>query len=170
MTTGGNKMSESLYELSSKFAYHFELYQDDEDNEALLEALGTCGEEYSEKLENCVKYFKNLTSKADMFLEESKRLKAIADKYDRKAESLKNYINDCVNDSDGTSKWNRGIHSINYRKSQTVEIDNLLDIPDVYLRTKTIVEPDKIAIKEVLKQGGDITGARLETNFNIQIK
>lgn len=163
-------MSESLYELSSKFQYLFELHEDDETNEHLLEALKECGEQLNDKLENCVKYFKNLRKEQEKFNDEAKRLKSIADKYERKAESLKDYINQCINDSDGTSKWSRGVHSIGYRKSQTVEIDNLLDIPDVYLRTKTIVEPDKNAIKEVLKQGGEVTGARLETNFNIQTK
>lgn len=163
-------MSESLYEISSRFQYLFNLYEDDEDNDALLEELKQLSVDYSDKLENCVAYYKNLQAKSELFNNEAKRLKDKSSRFERKAEKLAEYINLCIADTDGTSKWSKGVHSISYRKSQKVEIDCLDLIPEVYLKRKEIIETDKIAIKEVLKQGGDIAGAVLETHFNLQIK
>jgi hypothetical protein len=59
---------------------------------------------------------------------------------------------------------------ISFRKSESVEIDNEAEIPAQFLKEKTTYTIDKTAIKEAIKKGEVVIGARLQINQNIQIK
>jgi hypothetical protein len=59
---------------------------------------------------------------------------------------------------------------ISFRKSESVEIDNEADIPAQFLKEKITYTIDKTAIKEAIKKGEVVIGARLQVNQNIQIK
>jgi CxxC motif-containing protein len=59
---------------------------------------------------------------------------------------------------------------ISFRKSESVEIDNEADIPAQFLKEKITYTIDKTAIKEAIKKGEVVIGARLQQNQNIQIK
>jgi hypothetical protein len=59
---------------------------------------------------------------------------------------------------------------ISFRKSESVEIDNEAEIPAQFLKAKTTYTIDKTAIKEAIKKGEVVAGARLQINQNIQIK
>ncbi|MFM7551174.1 MAG: siphovirus Gp157 family protein, partial [Cyanobacteriota bacterium] len=52
-------------------------------------------------------------------------------------------------------------HELTSRKSQAVEIADEDALPSEWLTLKTTSQPDKAAIKEALKVGRQITGARL---------
>ena len=58
---------------------------------------------------------------------------------------------------------------VSYRKSEAVEVDESLLHKD-FFRETVKVEPDKILLKERLKNGELIDGAMLVTRQNIQIK
>jgi hypothetical protein len=57
---------------------------------------------------------------------------------------------------------------MNFRKSESVEIYEGLD--QEFITEKVSYQPDKIAIKNAIKEGRQINGAALVTNFNLQIK
>lgn len=60
--------------------------------------------------------------------------------------------------------------TLRFRKSSSVEITDSEALPEQFLRTKTVVEPDKTAIKNALKAGETILGAQLVESRNLQIK
>ena len=60
--------------------------------------------------------------------------------------------------------------TLRFRKSSSVEITDSESLPKQFLRTKTVVEPDKTAIKNALKAGEKIQGAQLVESRNLQIK
>ena len=60
--------------------------------------------------------------------------------------------------------------TLRFRKSSSVEITDSESLPKQFLRTKTVVEPDKAAIKNALKAGEKIQGAQLVESRNLQIK
>lgn len=60
--------------------------------------------------------------------------------------------------------------TLRFRKSTSVEIIDSEALPEHFLRTKTVVEPDKTAIKNALKAGETILGAHLVESRNLQIK
>jgi hypothetical protein len=56
------------------------------------------------------------------------------------------------------------------RRSEAVEVDVLEALPSEFLNIKNVVTADKVAIKDAIKRGENITGARIIENFNLQIK
>lgn len=70
----------------------------------------------------------------------------------------------------GVEKIESPVMKISFRKSESVEVDYLNLIPPDFLVTKTSTAPDKTAIKEAIKSGLEVPGARIQVNQNIQIK
>ena len=58
---------------------------------------------------------------------------------------------------------------INFRRSETVEVDTLI-IDAKWCNVKTTLTPDKKAIKEAILRGEEVVGATIETHQNLQIK
>lgn len=59
---------------------------------------------------------------------------------------------------------------IAYRKSDSVDVYNFEELPEKYIKTKIETSPDKVAIKNAIKDGEEVKGAKVVTNYNIQIK
>jgi hypothetical protein len=70
----------------------------------------------------------------------------------------------------GTEKLESEFWKFSIRRSEAVEVDLLEALPANYVTEKTTKSADKIAIKEAIKRGENITGARVIENFNLQIK
>ena len=59
---------------------------------------------------------------------------------------------------------------INFRKSESVEVDDVNQLPAAFKVVKVTEQADKAAIKAAIKDGVDIAGCRIETHRNLQIK
>ena len=59
---------------------------------------------------------------------------------------------------------------ITVRETKKTVISDIDKIPSEFLRTKTTIEPDKTKIGNILKSGGAVPGATLETNLSATIK
>ena len=59
---------------------------------------------------------------------------------------------------------------INFRKSESVIIENEYLIDNKFLIAKTTITPNKIAIKDAIKAGEFVAGAFISENKNLQIK
>jgi hypothetical protein len=62
------------------------------------------------------------------------------------------------------------LFKLSIRKSEAVEVDMVEALPNAYQNVKNVVTADKVAIKEAIKRGENVYGARLIENFNLQIK
>lgn len=60
--------------------------------------------------------------------------------------------------------------TINFRKSESVEITDFDALPKEYITVKTTEMPNKTEIKQAIKEGKVIAGAELRINNNLQIK
>ena len=135
----------------------------DEGIYAEMEALQL---EFDAKIENLACWAKNLTSDAAQLKAEAANMTDRAKAAERKAESLKRYIAAALKGS----KFETPRVAIGWRKSTAVTIADDAQLPDEYLRTKTVTEPDKTAIKAALVAGKEIVGCALETRNNITLK
>lgn len=118
-----------------------------------------------QKIENIALWIKNLTSDAEALKAEKQ---AFADRQkaaENKAASLKKYLSDYL----AGEKYKSAKVSVSFRKSEAVNIMDMSQIPEQYLK---FAEPtaDKTGIKNALKAGEVIAGAELVENQNIQIK
>lgn len=129
------------------------------------ERLDKLDMEWTDKIENIALWYKNLLSDADQYKIEKDNFAKKEKSARNKAGSIKNYLDNVLQgDRLKTAKVN-----ITYRKSESVEIEDIAKVDDDYLKYS---EPtaDKMKIKKSLKEGIDIKGARLVENQNIQIK
>lgn len=61
--------------------------------------------------------------------------------------------------------------ALSWRKSEAVEVEVEAEkLPEEFRRVKVITDADKTALKDALKAGREIDGARLVTKQNLQIK
>ena len=62
------------------------------------------------------------------------------------------------------------LFKLSLRRSESVEVDIVEALPSQFINIKNVVTADKVAIKEAIKRGENIIGARIIENFNLQIK
>lgn len=116
------------------------------------------------KIKNIALWIVNLRSDAEQLEEQEKKFRDRKTAAKNKAESLKNLL-------DGFLSGEKRSYPevvISYRKSEQVAVDDGAKLDDRFLRIKA--EIDKTALKDALKHGESIEGARLEVKNNIQIK
>ncbi len=131
--------------------------------------LQKISENKENKLELIAKLIKNIESETEAFSREISRLKDLREKSERKEENLKKLVSRLLPEGE---KFKKGTHSMYYSKSESVfisDVDKILQNPQ-FVRTKTIVEPDKVAIKEALKNNLVIEGAILVSNSHLHVK
>ena len=181
-------MSKNLFEINESMMNLLEYHVNDETGE-VIETEEEFNELYNSiqldlhtKLDNTNCLQKLISGELEVINKEINRLTAEKKARERKIEWLKNRVDYFVKsqftdengkiDTEGLNKYKLDLpHSkISYRKSESVEITNQDLIPSKYIRKKVEEKPDKVAIKEDIKNGKNISGAELITNYNIQIK
>jgi len=117
-----------------------------------------------EKIGNICKYYKSLLAEAEMVKTEEKNLAERRKTTENKAERLKNYLATAMNGE----KYSDSVSKISFRKSESVEVFDVEDIPEEYQKIK--IDADKTAIKNAIKAGKIIEGCKIVESNNIQIK
>ena len=155
----------TLWQIDEQIAKAIELGFDPETGEILDEsALEQLQMDRDEKIENICLYIKDLVAESKALADEAKALTERKERSAKKAESLKNYLQAML---DG-QKWKSSKAIVSYRKVQSVVVDDMDALKPEFLRIKK--EPDKTAIKEVLKAGAEVAGAHLEDRQSMSIK
>lgn len=121
--------------------------------------------EREQKIESVALWYKNLLSDAaaykaekDAFAERERKAKATAEK-------LKLWLADALQGE----KYSSTRVSVTFRNSSCVIVDDVLNLPPRFVKFKD-PEPDKLAIKDAIKNGEEVAGARIESNQSIIIK
>lgn len=160
----------SIYELNKNYqevAALLETAETEEELQAINDTLEMIDVSIEEKVENTAKYIKNVESDIEGIKAEINRLTALKKQKERNTEWLKTNIEYALK-TKGIDKLEVGTFKCGYRKSESVEVDDLTAIPSDY--TKTEVKADKTAIKKALKAGEEIAGVHIQTNMNFYIK
>lgn len=160
----------SIYELNKNYqevSALLETAETEEELQAINDTLEMLDCSIEEKVENTAKYIKNVESDIEGIKAEINRLTALKKQKERNTEWLKSNIEYALKNK-GIEKLEVGTFKCGYRKSESVEVDDLNAIPSDY--TKTEIKPDKTAIKKALKAGEEINGVHIQTNMNFYIK
>ena len=159
-----------LYELTDEFRQALEKYDPEQDELGILEqVIDGLALDIERKAEGIVKLLSNWESDADAIDVEIKRLQELKRSKQSRAEWLREYLSRNLQHA-GIDKLDLGTHRVSFRKSTRVEVIDESKIPDKYKRVKTVVDVDKMAIKESWKQGVGVDGTEVRECKNIQIK
>ena len=112
---------------------------------------------------------KELEMQSDTIDIEIKRLQALKKTRTNTIDKLKNNLSQAMQ-MFGIEELKTAIIKINFRKSESVEIEDLALLDSQFIKVTTTKTADKIAIKEAIKGGENVQGAVLQTNSNLQIK
>lgn len=134
------------------------------------------------KIDNSNCLCKLIDGELEVIDKEIKRLQTEKKSRENKKEWIKKNVDNFIRrqftdengnlDSEGLNKYKLELpHSkISYRKSESVEVNDVSLLPKEYRKEKIEVFADKVELKKVLKSGKEINGAKLVTNINMQVK
>lgn len=118
------------------------------------------------KVEGVACWIKNLVADAAAYKAEKEAFAEREKAASKKAERLKEWLATALEGQ----KFSSPRCAVSFRKSETVEVDDVKYVPAELLRVKTTIDPDKTAIKTMLKAGQEIEGCRLVEKLNTQVK
>ena len=156
-----------------------EIIEDEEEFNKLYDSIQL---DLETKLDNTNCLCKMLDGELDVIDKEIKRLTAEKKSRENKIKWLRSRVDYFVKrqftndngelDTEGVHNYKLSLpHSkISYRKSESVEVTNQDLIPSKFIKKIVEEKPDKVAIKEAIKSGKDVSGVNLVTNYNLQIK
>ena len=121
------------------------------------------------KIENIALWIKNLKSDEESYKAEKQVFEKKRKAAEQKRESLRYFLSQYLNGQ----KFKSTKVECGFRNLSRVEIDNIYDLPDEFLKYK---KPEidetatKNAVKKAIEEGKEIAGARLVNTLNLQIK
>lgn len=136
------------------------------------EAVDRVQTDFEDKLESLVCFYKDLQVEISAFKTEENNLETRRKTLEKRAESLRNYISNCMINAE-KEKFSSVKCRVSFRQSKETVIDDASLIPEEYLNIKTVTksDPDKDKIKKAItEQGLKIPGVRVIEKQNIQIK
>ncbi len=112
---------------------------------------------------------KEMDADVEIIDAEIKRLQALKKQREKASEYLKERIKHAM-DTFSIEEIKTPLVKINFRKSESVEVDDVNALPAPYKVVKVTEQADKAAIKAALKDGVEVAGCSIATHRNLQIK
>ena len=155
---------ESLFNLSQDVVALDELMENitsTEDAEAALQMQQILYLQIQNKVDGCEEYVKMLEFAQEHYQAKLYEARDLQNKAHKKIEKFKKYLKSCL-DFIGVNELKGERNKITLRKGlEKVEVTDENEIPVEFLRTKTVVEVDKVKLLAALKNGQEVPGALL---------
>jgi hypothetical protein len=132
-------------------------------------ALQINKDNFHSKSENYGYITKQFDGEMDIIDNEIKRLQQAKKTREKAIERLKDTIELAMLTFD-IDKIETPLIKISFRKSESVEVENVNELPNEFKVIKLTESADKLKIKDALKSGMFIEGCSIKTNRNLQIR
>jgi hypothetical protein len=132
-------------------------------------ALQINKDNFHSKSENYGYITKQFDGEMDIIDNEIKRLQQAKRSREKTIQRLKDTIELAMLTFD-VDKIETPLIKISFRKSESVEVENVNELPNEFKVIKLTESADKLKIKDALKSGMFIEGCSIKTNRNLQIK
>lgn len=132
-------------------------------------ALQITKDNFHSKSENYGYITKQFDAEMDIIDNEIKRLQQAKKTREKAIERLKANIEMAMNTFD-VDKIETPLIKISFRKSESVEVEDVNNLPNEFKVIKLTETADKLKIKDAIKSGILIEGCSIKTNRNLQIK
>ena len=141
----------------------------DEQRAAMSAYLDELAGQESDKVDAFGSFIRVESARAEACKKEAQRLANKAKTAEGRISYLKHlYL--CTMQSNGLKKVQGSAYTLSIRESDSVDVADVSALPDLYVRRKETIEPDKVCLREALKGGMDIPGARLVKTHSLQIR
>ena len=171
----------TLYEINEQFSNAMEMYENGVDEivdtetgevKSLADVLAELNMSREEKIENTVRYIKNLRADSESARAEASNLIERADRFDKKAEQLESYLLSQLGDC---KKLETPLYTLKVRTTKSTccptDEEAIQRLPEGFWNVKTTVKvtPDKKAIKAALEKGEKLEGCSIVENRRLSI-
>ena len=112
---------------------------------------------------------KQMDADVEIIDAEIKRLQAAKKQREKASEYLKERIKHAM-DLFQIDEIKTPLVKINFRKSETVEVENVNELTSAYKTIKIVETADKATIKKAIKDGINVPGCSIVEHRNLQIK
>lgn len=144
--------------------------ENDLDQVVLIESgLEITQDNFKDKATNYVKFIRSEEAGLTAIDEEIKRLTALKKSKVSKIDNLEARLSNSMQ-LIGFDKFDLGLFKLSFRKSTSVEVIDVEQLPEGFKRVKTTVDADKIAIKKAIESGKEVFGATIKNSVSLQIK
>lgn len=157
----------NLFNIKQEYLLIAQQLTDGELTPELEEQLAINEQNLHDKAINYGYVIKSFESETDIIDAEIKRLQELKRSRVNATERLKQTITEAL-EFYGITEVKAPTFKLSFRKSESIECDDVIS-PE-YCVTKTTTTPDKVAIKQAIKEGKEVQGARLVVKNNLQIK
>jgi hypothetical protein len=165
----------NLYQITADQSSIIALLEDNggEATPEVLDALQITREAFDKKAEAYAHVILKLDGEVDIISLEIKRLQALKKTKDNSVTRLKESLTQAMlvfgeEDNKGIRRYKTPTLSLSTRRSEAVSIDDEKAIGSQYIVTKH--EVSKSLISEAIKNGIEVNGASLKTNYSVLIK
>lgn len=164
-------MKQSLFSIGQEYVHLAEALIENggECTPELEQALSINKQELETKGINYGFIIKQIEAEKSIIDAEIERLQNLKKQRNNAVDRLKNNLLSAM-DLFGFEKIESPVLKISIRKSESVEIEDETLINKKFIVEKISKSTDKAAIKEAIKTGEIVAGARLQSNKNLQIK
>jgi hypothetical protein len=159
----------NLYNLTTQAKEIAILLEDGEFTPELEQALAITQEQLQDKSLQYTYVIKNFEADSQAIDNEIKRLKAMKEAKDNAIDRMKEAVRNAMLAS-GIDKIESSLFKLSLRRSESVEVVNIDQLPESLTTVKKTVSADKVKIKEAIKAGQAVQGAVIIENYNLQIK
>ena len=159
----------SIYQLTTEALEIASLLEENELTPEIEQALVINQDELKEKALNYAYVIRTFEDDVTTIENEIKRLRALKEAKTNSIERLRESISTAMNIY-GIEKVESPLLKLSFRKSEAVEITNEEVLPMSFKTEKVTYTPNKVKIKEAIKNGETVFGAILQINYNLQIK
>lgn len=132
-------------------------------------ALQINKDNFHSKSENYAYITKQFDGEMDIIDNEIKRLQQAKKSREKTIQRLKDTIEMAMNTFE-VDKIETPLIKISFRKSESVDVTDVNDLPNEFKVIKLTETADKLKIKDALKSGMFISGCSIKSNRNLQIK
>lgn len=157
-----------LYELNENYSNLMQVLESTEDEnlkEIIYNSLNELQLDIDSKIENTIKYIKNLEADIEGYTNEIKRMTQRKKALETSISNLKEYL---MFNTKNTGTKQYGTFKLSIRRSKAINVTNLDIIPLEY--QKITIAADKTAIKKAIEQGIVVDGAEIVENESINIR
>lgn len=160
----------TLYELTGEYMELMSLMEDDSiDDQMIQDTLEGVEGEIEEKADAIAKIIKSAKAEAEVIEREEKRLNSRKKMLLNNADRLKDHLEKVMRTT-GKTKFKTALFGFGIQKNPpTVVIDNEANIPEEFWIVKDPVI-DKTALKQYLKENGEVDFAHLQSTESLRIR
>lgn len=163
-------MNISLYEMTNDLVELMDVPIEEMTPEIKEEIMNNIMEMIKGKSENTIKYLRNMETRIIALKAEEKRIKEYRQSEEKKYDRLKKYFVECLVKADMKS-LDTNLGKICIRKAPaSVEVNEEI-LHKEFFKEEIVRKVDKTYIKQLLKEGIAVEGARLvEDKYNLSVK